>query len=103
MSYYNSIQDGACCPDCFREEVEKAQESGNLIALSEQYRTNAGMINQIVTDHLEGLPKDPFIEEGYVDRVIIQVTDGTDPAYPSIRELIIISASLAKDECYCTK
>lgn len=101
MEPYNSIQDGACCRGCFVQTLTEARADGTLIAVSERFRTSAQMIVAQVTNHLEGMPPDPCLQDEYVDRVILQVTDGTDPQYPGTRELIIISASLKPEECSC--
>lgn len=106
MEYYNSIQDGACCKDCFIEFVEKESKAGNLIALSERFRTNADMICRMVSDHLSDGIKDPFIEDEYIDRVIVKVPLGDlsdDPRYEGTRELFILSASLNKSDCFCSR
>ena len=89
MAYYNSIQDGACCRRCFSRTITLAKASGELIALSEEYRINSSMIISKVIDHLDGI-HDPIIDDEYVDRMIIKVTD---------QEIIIISNNA--DPVYC--
>lgn len=91
MGYYNSIQDGACCRSCFIKLVEQAKQDGTIIALSEEFRFGAAQVISRVVDHLEGI-EDPFpIDKGYVDRVILRVTD---------QEIIIIRNDADPAACF---